>query len=367
LNRSEKWAAESKLDLNPTGSRTSRLSKVRKESDYQTGNPGESWMPDHGERYKLFNNLLDAVLVVNADGNIRYCNGALSNLLNIPSRRLKMETELFSYVSFNPSLFNPNDFASFSEITEATSYREIEFQSKSGRIGQVQVSVQPDAAPDGEEPRWILFFRDVTLEATLHSKYHVELEKKEDAIRKLQSAQKKLKIYSETLEKKVEQRTADLANNNQLLTAIVNSLGQGFIVVDNAGICSKTYSRVTLSLLEIDPSDQPISKVLKVPQDQLESFNNWFKLLLNERLPFDELVHLGPRTFSHSMGKHIALEFHPIREANNRLSGVVVVASDKTNEIQAINERNSRVTYRRRFHGGRSPRQRKNSSLGPYT
>ena len=304
----------------------------------------------------MFDTLQDGVLILNAEGKIRYCNNALSSLLNIPIRRLKIDTELSSYVSFDPPLFKEGDQDALFKITESTPYREIKFLSKSGRDGQVQVSIQPsvDTPFSGEETApasellWIVYFRDVTLESTLHSKYLSELDKKEHVILKLEEAQKKLKEYSETLEKKVEQRTVDLANSNKMLTAMINSLGQAFVVVDRDGICSKTYSRVTLKLLEADPSLKPLASVLKIPQSDKSTFQNWLKLLLEERLPFEELVNLGPKTFSHSNGRHISLEFHPVREADRRLSGIVVVATDKTGEIMAIKQAEQEQIFAKR-------------------
>jgi two-component system chemotaxis sensor kinase CheA len=172
----------------------------------------------------------------------------------------------------------------------------------------------------------------------LHSKYRTELDKKESAIQDLQVAQEKLKEYSLNLEEKVEVRTIDLARKNQLLTAMVNSLGQAFILLDENGICSKTYSLVTLKLLETDPSQKNIAQVLKIPPEQTASFKSWIKLLFEERVSFETLVNLGPKTFAHSQGRHIALEFHPVRQDGKKLTGLVVVATDKTGEIEALKQ-----------------------------
>jgi len=285
-------------------------------------------------KYKIFDTLLDGVLIINADGKIRYCNHALSNILNIPIKRIKYDTDISAYVAFVPELFKVSQ-PGLKAMTEATPYRELTIQSKGGKSCQVQISIQPEVSDKNEESLWLLFIRDVTLEASLHTKYLGELENKERVIEKLQEAQQKLKEYSETLEKKVEQRTADLTDINQKLTSMVNSLGQAFVIVNKEGFCSKTYSKVTLKLFEIDPSDKPLSTVLKIPREQKSSFQNWFNFLLQERIPFSEFVPFGPKIFPHSRNKHVALEFYPIRE-DKSLIGVVVVGTDKTNEIAAL-------------------------------
>lgn len=279
--------------------------------------------------YNFFDTFLEGILIVNQERKIRYCNQALSALLNIPQARIKPDSKISSYSVFTPALFNQP----LVNIKEATSYREIEFLSKAGQTGSVQVSIQPFAFSG--EPLWIVNLRDVTLEATLHTKYLAELDKKENAIQDLKAAQEKLEEYSHNLEEKVEERTSDLAHKNHLLTAMVNSLGQAFVLLDKNGICSKTYSVITLKLLEIDPSQKNIAEVLKVPSEQIPSFQGWLKLLFEERVPFETLVNLGPKVYPHSLGRHIALEFHPVREAGKNLTGLVVVATDKTGEIEA--------------------------------
>jgi len=151
----------------------------------------------------------------------------------------------------------------------------------------------------------------------------------------LQSAQAKLQDYANNLEIKVEQRTAELAATNRNLDAMVNSLGQGFLIFNSEGICSPLYSKACLKLLEGDPSYKPVWTVLKIREDKIEDFKNWVKMLFPEPLPFTDMIEIAPKTFEHEAGRHITLEYFPVRNPEKKLTSIVLVATDKTEELEA--------------------------------
>ncbi len=282
--------------------------------------------------------LLDGVVVVDSDEKIHYCNNAFGSIIKVPVKRIKSDSSLDSYVTFAPKLRNTYGPEGLESVKEPLPYRELNFTSKTGFTGKIMFTAQPLPHALYPKPLWILFIRDVVLESSLQNKYVKELGKKERILEKLQVAHKALKEYSQTLEQKVSQRTRDLAVTNQTLLAMVNSLSQGFVVVDKGGICSATYSRISLRHFEADPSQKSIATLLKIPPKEQETFLNWQRMLVDERLPFEDLVHLGPKTVPHSKGKHIAVEFYPVRNESKAISAIVVVTTDKTEEIKALLE-----------------------------
>jgi len=291
-----------------------------------------------GINYQLFDTLLDAVFVINGSQEILYANQAASILSDIPLMRIKVGSPLSGVMRFDPELFQTPD--ELPSIVSATLYREVSYSAAKGKSGTVQVSAQP--SQPGE---WILYIRDMTLEESLQKKYRKELALKEEAIVDLQIANEKLKDYSVNLEQKVEVRTKELAEANRSLNAMLDSVGQGFILFDLEGMCSPVHSKACLSLLEQNPSHQPIWKILKVSVENLTPFRDWYQSLVQEKLPFEDLISLGPVTYAHSAGKRIDLQYFSVRDASSRVSGVVMVATDRTSEYEARAEAQRERSY----------------------
>ena len=105
---------------------------------------------------------------------------------------------------------------------------------------------------------------------------------------KILKAMADLEDYAKNLEKKVESRTAELRSANHLLEAILNSLGQGFLIFDEKGNCLPIYSKICEKILETNPTKKKIWNVLKLSEQQAEEFKNWSKLVFEEVLPFED-------------------------------------------------------------------------------
>jgi two-component system chemotaxis sensor kinase CheA len=284
--------------------------------------------------YAIFDSLLDAVLVIDESSNLLYGNQAASQLFDVSQRRLAAQKPVLDLIQFaEPEGFQPEFLK---QILAATPYKEMSFICKSGKDGWGQVSIQPNEV-DGQI-QYVIYIRDVTLEQSLQRKYRAELEQKEHVILDLRKAQAELENYSKNLEKMVAERTRELSHANALLNAILNSLGQGFLVFDREGCCLSVYSRICQSILETVPEGQMIEQVLRVPERELNDFKTWRTTLFEEPIPFEDLVPLGPRTFAHSREWMVELEFYPMRDEQKKVDGVVVVASNKTAEHKARKE-----------------------------
>ena len=144
-----------------------------------------------------------------------------------------------------------------------------------------------------------------------------------------------LAAINKDLEKRVSDRTAELRASNQAISAMVNSLGQGFLMFDRSKTCSSIYSRSCEDLLEACPSSKSILDVLKASESAREGLGDWCDLLFEEPLPFEDLAAIGQASFPHSKGKFVTLEYKPVRDEKNAISAIVVVATDKTEERQA--------------------------------
>lgn len=273
--------------------------------------------------YSIFQISLDAVWVIDAERRLVFVNEAAAQVFGVAERRIKLGTPMYEWLTWeDPTLFCMPG-GTWGEAAR-TSYREVTYQSKKGKTGRAQVCIQPVAGGQ----HWVVFARDVTLEESLHRKYRVEIEAKEKAYAELQQAHA-------LLEQKVIERTAQLSELNRTLAAMMDSLGQGFLIVDSSGHCSQIHSKACLELLETDPSHRPLSQVLRLGTEQEAVLKNWLELVFSERLPFDDLASLGPTRYEHSGGRKIQIEFHPIRGEDHKVSALVLVATDRTREWEA--------------------------------
>lgn len=284
--------------------------------------------------FRLFDTLLEPIFILNEVQEVVYCNEPAALMCDLSSRKIvrnKMKfTEIFRFED------DITYFKDLKTVNESMPYLETRFYCEGGKEGKVQITTQPYYLADTKS--WIIFFRDVTLEETLQKKYRAELEQKEDVIKDLQNAKAELQNYSKNLEKMVDERTAEVKKLNTTMTALLDSLQQGFFIFNKDGICLDVASKACLNTIQCHPSGMKIWDVLKLPEKQVEGFKKWTLTLFSEMLPFEDLAPLGPPTFPNSDGKHIQLEYYPLKDVDNQTDGIVVVASDISNLITAQNE-----------------------------
>lgn len=281
--------------------------------------------------YQLFDTLLEPVFILNGEQKVVYCNETASVLCDLSIRKITRGMTFTSLFQFSEPFDAVQNLV---QIADPTPYKELNFTTSTGNEGKAQITLQPVTSPEGES-HWIVFMRDVTLEERLQKKYRAELEQKEDVIKALEDAKAKLEDYSQNLEKMVAERTAQLSRLNQMMSALLDSLGQGFFVFDKDGLCLEVNSKACSDTVECMPAGKNIWDVLALPANKHDGFKKWMMTLFMEMLPFEDLAPLGPPTFPHSQGKHIKLEYFPLNSAEGKIEGVVVVASDITSLIEA--------------------------------
>jgi len=282
--------------------------------------------------YKIFDTLLEPTFIIDQNKCIHYCNEPAALICDVSARKIQRNKSVIDQIFKFTELITNLD--QLDQVSDPTPYQEVSFTTESGKTGKVQITIQ--AFPYGEEQKkWLVYFRDVTLEETLQKKYRAELEQKEDVILDLQKAKAELQNYSENLEKMVEERTAEIARMNQTMRALLDSLSQGFFIFNKEGSCLPVYSQACTTTIECEPVGRKIWEILKVPENKVEGFQKWMKTVFMEMLPFPDLAAIGPQKYPHSKGQHIQLEYYPLRNQDQTIEGVVVVASDITNLIHA--------------------------------
>lgn len=291
--------------------------------------------------FKVFDTIQEVVFAIDEERNLLYGNNAASLLLEVTAKRLSTGKSMTQFIEFKPDIFAEGE--KIQDVTEPTHIREVQYTTKDGKEGWAQVSVQAAPEffpPDEKQPskRWLLYFRDVSLERILAAKYKAELDQKEGVIEDLKKARAQLEDYSKNLEKMVEQRTVELRESNKLLATVLDSLGQGILVFDSKGQCLPIFSKICKDILETEPSGKPIAEVLKVKPSEKAGFDKWIEAVFSDMLSFEDLAPLGPSDYPHSAGRSISLNFTPMRNDGNQMVGTVVIATDRTSEILARKE-----------------------------
>lgn len=280
--------------------------------------------------YSVFDTLMDSVFVLAKDHKVIYCNEIALSICGLTLRKVqKMKfTDLFSFSEKIDWLEN------LQSVKDPTNYREIHFKTSEGQEGAVQITCRALESSPGET-NWLLFLRDVTLEDRLQKKYKAELAQKEGYIDELKRAHDELEKYNINLEKMIEERTREVVRLNQQTKALLDSLSQGFLIFDKDGKCTEVSSKACEVVLETNPAGKMIWDVLKLPPKKVEGFKKWMGTCFAEMLPFQDLAPLAPPHYPHSQKKVISLEYFPLRGEQNKIEGIVVVASDITSLVEA--------------------------------
>lgn len=286
--------------------------------------------------FSIFDTLQDIVLAIGSDGRITYANTAATQFFKVSERKLYRANHFSEIIQTHP-YFNLLD--DLGQVSDPTPIRELELKCENGTALRGQVTLQRLPDQFDNRPTWLLSIRDVTLESTLHKKYHGELEQKEAVIEELRLAQTELEKYSKSLETMVEERTAKVRELSDMQTAMLDSLSEGFLVFTQDGNILPSYSKSCHTLFEIHPSQSKIWDLLRIPPQKLESFQKWLHATFSEMLPFEDMTPLAPPTVLPNPNKTVSLTYHPLR-SNQQLVGIVLVAADETDRLATEQELN---------------------------
>jgi two-component system chemotaxis sensor kinase CheA len=122
---------------------------------------------------------------------------------------------------------------------------------------------------------------------------------------------------------------------NTTFAALLDSLGQGFFLFDRDGVCLPVFSKACERLLGCKPVGLSVADVLQVPDHERTSFIDWYGLLFEDRVEFDDLARLGPPSFEGNQEAVIKLEFKAVRGGKSEINYILVIATDRTSEVLA--------------------------------
>lgn len=158
--------------------------------------------------------------------------------------------------------------------------------------------------------------------------------------RKVKSLMNELRRYNEQLEAMVEKRTKQLSDANRVQKAIMDSVDQGFSIFDHTGTLKTVPSKSANQHFGVQMKAN--SKIYSVFSKVLgiADLENLFKFIFDETLPFEDCAGLLPAKMEIN-NRHIFFKYFPYYLETGAIDGLVVVTSDKTEEVKAI-EQNKR-------------------------
>lgn len=154
-------------------------------------------------------------------------------------------------------------------------------------------------------------------------------------------AQRNLEVSSQEL----MNANKNLFELNQTFDAMVNSLGQGFLLFGQEGKCLNVYSKACEHLLECVPAGQDFINVAKVPEKEWVDVQDWYALLFSGNFDFQDLSNFGPKTYPHSQGLKVHLEYKPVYNKEGALEWIVLMATDRTAEYKAKEEARKMLAF----------------------
>ncbi len=131
--------------------------------------------------------------------------------------------------------------------------------------------------------------------------------------------------------------SAELLTANRSISAMVNCLGQGFLLFGEDGICLPVYAKACEELLETIPAGRPIADVLRLDPERKARFVSLLRLAFGSghAMTFSEIMRFAPGIFPHAHGRHIRIDYKPEQDEQGKLAHIVVIVTDMTEQIRA--------------------------------
>lgn len=289
--------------------------------------------------YKYFEVFLDGVIVIDKDLRVVYCNEVASHLCGIAFSESTVGQPLNRWITFENGFLS--DASILTTNSEGVPYIDGVMRVGEGKAILVRASALRLDHSSPDDPHWVVVIREISQDNQVTQ----SLQLKEGEISKLEEAQTQLEQYSKNLEFMVRQRTQAMNKTNLTLKAILNSLGQGILVFNEQGSILPIHSKACEATFEMAPPYMWVQDILRIETKELETFKMWLGHLFNETIPFDSVKDLGPKKLTSISNRHVMLDYFPIRNDDKKISSIVLVATDKTEEIRAKEDADKERNY----------------------
>lgn len=187
---------------------------------------------------------------------------------------------------------------------------------------------------------------DINIEVTSSDELGVLAQSFNGMSKKIKNLLSELKKYTVELEVLVEERTRDLQNLTDIQKGMLDSLGQGFVIVDKNHSILPVYSKVASDMFEVIPDRSRPGEILQLKKEDENSFNELHDLVFQNILGFDDMVKLSPDMRTNSKDQKIQLNYAPIRKGEETdTEYILIIGTDKTAEIENMEKFKKEVSF----------------------
>lgn len=142
-----------------------------------------------------------------------------------------------------------------------------------------------------------------------------------------------LQLANENLERRVSERTAELAHRNRDLHLVLDNVNQAFFTVDTEGRLAREHSAMVERWFGTYPDNTRFSDYIAAHNPAFaEHFQLSYEALLEDFLPLEVCLEQLPSQFR-SRDCVYSCSYFPLREGE-QVSGLVIVMSDVTEETR---------------------------------
>lgn len=146
---------------------------------------------------------------------------------------------------------------------------------------------------------------------------------------KVQLANRSLEISSREL----FEANNSLSGTNNQVRAILDLMDQAILVFGRDGICLPVYSRSCSSVIGESPEGKSVAEILRLSSKDKQAFGDWLRLLFEGASSHEILLNLLPSRLPSEDGRRVDIEFRPVRDADGLVSQVMMIATDRSDEL----------------------------------
>lgn len=152
-------------------------------------------------------------------------------------------------------------------------------------------------------------------------------------VKKIKMLLDDLKVYNSQLETIIKKRTKDLRRATALQGAMINSLNQGFFMIDEKFKIQEVFSRSMVDLLGLDFEKGKVCSYLSSESFDEKSAKFFLENIFKETIPFSSLRALAPgRIFKN--GKALDLSIEVVRRKDESILFVLFILNDVTEKLE---------------------------------
>lgn len=232
--------------------------------------------------HEIFDNLFDGIFIIDKSYQVLYCNNAGANLCGSSPRQIIGKKNFLDLL-----IFDKDYRAQIQDLNaiDYLPYKELLIKNCKNNYFNIQISFQFHSTN-----QWIVFCRDVSLETKLHQKYR----------------------------------------NNHLLTALINSLNDAFLIFNVQGQGLDVFSKSCYDVLGFNPEGKYFWDIIKAKKFDSETTKLWFEAVFEESVSFADLKSVAPLSMKLENEKYLNFDYYPIRDLRGKVQFLVTVASDIT-------------------------------------